>query len=200
MEYNALDNNVNGKPKGKNFFMGKDKLEKDTTVKLTEEMMKQDFNLDNDLVIQREKREIKEYNENLRNVPEEVTNLFLNGNNVLVRLFKHNPHIDTGLVKQKKPIKVRYQDPQSGKYKEEDAFLQYLHRGVIVNNSGKTSDWFKENFKVGDVVDLRSGISLEQQICFLDIQKFYHEGLYAFDNYFLINENMIEKKFIDYKF
>jgi hypothetical protein len=199
-EYNSLDNSISGKPKGKNFFVGgKDAFKKDPSVKIEiDGMINKD--LTNDLIIQREKREIKEYNQSLRTIDPRVENVVLNGNNLLIRLFKHNPHFNTGLIQEKRPIMVRFQDSQSGKTKTEDAYLQYIHRGIIVNMTGKYSDNFADKFHVGDVVDVKSGLSLEQQICFLDVQEFYHKGLYAFDNYFQFNENMIDKKILNYEF
>ena len=41
--------------------------------------------------------------------------------------------------------------------------------------TGKYSDAFKDKFQVGDVVDLKFGVALDQQICFLNTQEFYHK-------------------------
>lgn len=197
-EYNAMDGSISGKAKGKNFFMQDGKDIKSTGTKIIlENAINKD--LGNDLVIQREKREIKEYNDNLTETAKDTDakNYFFAGNSVIVRLFKHNPHVDSGLIKDKRPIMVRFQD-SNGKFKSEEAFLQYINRGVIVNKTGKYSDFFNENFNVGDIVDLRHGISIEQQMCFLEPQRFYIEGMECFNNYFIINENMIEKKVLNY--
>jgi hypothetical protein len=206
MEFNTNDMSLNGKPKGKNIFItdAKDIKAATSTDKLilskfNEEMMKQEMNVEDDLTITRNKREIKEYNQSLRTIEDDVKNIVLNGNQLLIRLFKHNPYIESGMLTTKKPIMTRYTDKESGRMKEDEAFLQFISRGVIVNMTGKYSDQFKENFKVGDVVDLKFGVALDQQICFLDTQEFYHQGLYAFKNYFNINENMIEKKHINYE-
>lgn len=199
-EYSALDGSISGKPKGQNFFMGDKALKRDKNVKIElDGMMNKDIG--NDLVIEREKREIKEYNDNLVKSAKdtEAKNYLFTGNSIVVRLFKHNPHVDSVFIKEKRPITVRHIDQQSGKAKTEEAFLQNINRGVIVNKTGKYSDFFNENFNVGDVVDLKFGLSIEQQMCFLEPQKFYLEGIACFDNYFILNENMIEKKVLNYE-
>jgi hypothetical protein len=201
MEYNSESNSMQGKPKGKNFYMGGKETFKskpgEAKIILDNAINK---DLGNDLLIQREKREIKEYNEALiTNASTTDANGYVYlGNAVVIRLFKHDPHVESAFIKERRPITVRVQDSQSGKVKTEEAFLQYINRGVIVNKSGKYSDFFNENFGIGDVVDLKFGISIEQQMTFLDSQKFYLDGIACFDNYFLINENMIEKKVLNY--
>ena len=208
MEFNHETGQLSGKPKGKNIFMTDAKDIKasniilDTAInnKMQEELMKAEMNVENDITITRNKREIKEYNQSLKEITDECKNVVLNGNNLLIRLFKHNPYVETGILTTKKPIMTRYTDKESGRMKEDEAFLQFISRGVIVNMTGKYSDAFKDKFQVGDVVDLKFGVALDQQICFLNTQEFYHKGLYAFDNYFNINENMIEKKAINYEF
>lgn len=207
MEFNHETSKLTGKAKGKNIFMTDAKdiksvtsLESKIQSGLQDELFRKQMNIEDDITITRNKREIREYNQSLQTIEKDCENLQLNGNSLLVRLFKHDPYIVSGLLTSKKPIMIRYTDKESGRVKEDEAPLQFIAKGVIVNLSGNYSTSFKDNFKVGDVVDLKFGLALDQQFCFLNTQDFYHHGMHAFKNYFILNENMIEKKHINYEF
>lgn len=145
---------------------------------------------------EQEKQAIIEYNKNLvKTGPTLCEDIKLNGNNLLVCLFKHQPYSDSGFYSA---IQTKQQTP-GGKVVSVRAPLQYIIQGVITNMSGSYSDHFKENFKVGDVVTLRMGINLDQLMFFPDIPNLYTNkggNVYGdFEGIFKINENLIENGF-----
>tara|TARA_R110000850_G_scaffold1714_5_gene9183 strand:+ start:4169 stop:4774 length:606 start_codon:yes stop_codon:yes gene_type:complete len=154
--------------------------------------------VENDLLFELEKaKEIKEitsYNTGLPNVDEDVANIKLHGNNLLVKLYKHNPFTDAGLHQ---PIMTKM-ETKGGRYKSVPTPLQYINYGVIVNMSGEYSEGFKERFKIGDQFVMRSGLSLDQLMFFIDLPKLIQSGRGILDQFggtFKINENMIENGF-----
>jgi len=143
-----------------------------------------------------EKIKIVEYNKSLKNITDEANSFVLNGNNLIVRLFKHDPYImgkdDPTILLSINPIVVPYQDTKDGgTIKAMEAPLQFIQRGVIVNMSGTYSETFSKNFKVGDVVDIKNGVNLMAARFWINpIDQMSNN----FDNYFSFNENLIEKK------
>lgn len=191
MEVNDLGQ-VSGTPKGKNFFVNPTpgKIEGDSLSNEKKlELMKMDAGTKSEYEYEKEIKDTADYNETLVNVPESYAKIKLNGNSILVRLFKH-----CEVLKQGKfyiPNKLMYiQQTEGGKYVQKENPLQYMHSGVIYNISDQCSPAFREKFKVGDVIDLRFGINLMQQRTWLNVHEYYED---KFDNHFIINENMIEK-------
>lgn len=144
------------------------------------------------------KKEIKEYNESLSIIPDECNTFILNGNALIVRLFKHDPYImsstDPNTVIACSPIVIPYQDPTAGgEIKTKESPLQFIPRGIIVNMSGTYSENFKANFKVGDVIDIKHGVNIFGQRFWINPEELMRG---EFNNYFSLNENLIEKKIL----
>lgn len=204
-EFNALNNTTVGEPK-KTFYMNEGSTKKEnkivtpsTTITdamgipLTSPSMKHGKAELDPLTL---KNEIKEYNANLKNIPVEAKSFVMNGNMLVVRLYKHDPFVmsesDPTQMIFYNPIQIPYKDPtDEGRIKGMEAPLQFLNRGVIVNMSGHYSDFFSKNFKVGDVVDIKIGAALMLARFWINPEQFVRQ---EFDNYFSFNENMIEKK------
>ena len=108
---------------------------------------------------------------------------------VLIRLFKHQTTKKVGSLYIDNTLIIPYQT-EGGKIAKMQNPLQYIHAGVINLISDQCTEAFKTKFNVGDVVHLKMGINLMQQRCWLNPEDYYEE---SFDNWFLINENMIEK-------
>lgn len=134
---------------------------------------------------------VTEYNEGVLTVTKEVQNIKLHGTKVIVHLFKYNPY-QTGFFQ---PILVAIDRNDSGRPKMEESVFQCQPRGIIVNISEYCSEPFRQTYKVGDVVDIVNGIRLEDHMLIKDKSK--RPTMVTVDNYFLINENMIEKGFKD---
>lgn len=192
MEVNDLGR-VSGKPQGKKFFMNDGIVNGLTGEKISsdvhDKLMKQEANVRTDEEYQKEIDEVNEYNENLKVVSESYSKIKLNGNAVMIRLFKHPSVKKVGSMFIPNKLVVPYQT-EGGKIDVKENPLQYIHSGVIYNISDQCTDTFKNKFKVGDVIDLKLGINLMQQRTYLKAEDFYSGD---FDNHFIINENMIEK-------
>lgn len=192
MEVNELGQ-VSGNPQGKKFFVNQgivngltgEKISSDTH----EKMMKQEANIKTDEEYQKEVDDVIQYNEDLKNVSEEYKKIKLNGNSILIRLYKHPSIRKVGSMYLPNKLVLPYQT-EGGKYATMENPLQYIHKGVIYNISDQCSDQFKAKFKVGDIIHLKLGINLMQQRTWLEPEHYYNG---EFDNHFIINENMIEK-------
>ena len=92
MEVNDLGK-VSGKPQGKKFFMNDGIVNGLTGEKISsdvhDKLMKQEADVRTDEEYQKEIDEVNEYNENLKVVSESYSKIKLNGNAVMIRLFKH---------------------------------------------------------------------------------------------------------------
>jgi len=195
-------NHESGKIEGTqsyNFYMGgkedsKNKILKPATdivdlsgKKLAD--MKLEAGVKSDEEYENEIQGILDYNEALKSPTGEANAFKFNGNMVLVRLFKHLTSKKIGSLFVDNHLVTPYQT-EGGKLAKMQNPLQYIHAGVINAVSEQCSEPFKAKFKVGDVVHLKMGLNLMQQRCWLDPQEYYEE---FFNNWFLINENMIEK-------
>ncbi len=203
---------VSGKPLAKNFFLngsntGLDIInpatgEKMSSEKLTPEKkqeiwqanIEKEFDLKTDEQYQAEIDEIVEYNEKLKELTDiAVANGFkLNGNSILLRLYKHPPVRKEGSFYTTNKLMVPF-TTEGGKKEFRDSPLQFIHRGVVHNISNQCSETFRNNFKVGDIIDLKMGLNLLQQVCYLHPEDYYQM---KYDNWFIVNENMIEKGII----
>lgn len=188
---------VSGKPKGKIFIPPSlvdstgNTLSTDKKQEMFERISKSEMNIKSDEDYQKEIDDVFTYNEGLRNrdLIKEHNLIKLNGNAILIRLFKHPPVRKVGSMYI--PNKIVYSiQTEGGKTQMAESPLQYIHRGVIYNISDQCTDGFKKKFTLGDVVDLKLGLNLWQQRTWLKAEDFYED---KFDNYFIINENMIEK-------
>ena len=144
------------------------------------------------------KKEIRDYNESLLTIPDECNTFILNGNALIIRLFKHDPWImsslDPNVMIAYSPIVIPYQDPTAGgEIKTKESPLQFIPRGVIVNMTGTYSENFKANFKVGDVIDIKHGVNIFAQRFWINPNEMITG---EFNNYFSVNENLIEKKIL----
>lgn len=205
MEFNGLSNELEGSPKGKNFYMngGKkgsvitpatDLITLEGKKLITEERYKKEHGIKSDEEYLREIQEVKDYNTDLLTPNKELENIKLNGNAIIIRLFKHLPFtLESGIFHNNQLI-TPYQT-KGGKFETMPNPLQFIHRGVINSISVQCSEPFKSTFKVGDVVDLKMGLNLMAQRTFLNPLEYYDN---KFDNYFIFNENMIEKGVVNY--
>lgn len=192
MEVNELGQ-VSGNPQGKKFFVNQgivngltgEKISSDTH----EKMMKQEANIKTDEEYQKEVDDVIQYNEDLKNVSEEYKKIKLNGNSILIRLYKHPSIRKVGSMYLPNKLVLPYQT-EGGKYATMENPLQYIHKGVIHSISDQCSEQFKSKFIVGDIVHLKLGINLMQQRTWLQPEDYYNGD---FDNHFIVNENMIEK-------
>lgn len=188
---------VSGSPKGKQIFMGNTdlvgldggKLSSEEKNKAWQKNAEAANGIKSDEENQKLIDEVIEYNASLKNVDDKYSKVKLNGNAIMVRLYKHSPVRRVGTMFVPNELVVPYQT-EGGKYATQKSPLQYIHKGVIYNISDSCSEQFKTKFKVGDVVDLKMGINLMQQRTWLEIEEYYNGD---FDNHFLLNENMIEK-------
>lgn len=186
---------VSGKPKGKIFMapslvdMSGNKLTAEKKNEVFEALAKSENNVLSDDEYQKEIDDTVEYNANLKTVPDSYNKIKLNGNAVMIRLFKHPSIRKVGSMYIPNKLVVPYQT-EGGKYATMENPLQYIHEGVIYNISDQCSETFRSKFKVGDVIDLKLGINLMQQRTYLKVEDFYNG---EFDNHFIINESMIEK-------
>lgn len=198
MEFNAESNSIEGNKKY-NFYMDGGKKDKPKISLPNKDIvdldgkrliqMKQDNNVKSDEEYLREIKEVEDYNKNLSNTTD-LSGYNFNGNVVVVRLYKQPQFkLISGLFVSNELV-LPYQDKESGRIKTMSNPLQYQYRGVINYLSEQCSEGFKAKFKVGDVVDLKMGLNLMQQRTWLNPQDYYDD---VFDNYFNINENMIEK-------
>jgi len=192
MEVNELGQ-VSGRSKGKQFFMNDGIISPHTGEKVSSEvhndLMKQEANIKTDAEYEKEINDVVDYNVNLKNVPESYSTFKLNGNAVMVRLYKHPAFKKVGTMYIPNKLVIPYQT-EGGKYQTMENPLQFTHKGVIYNISSQCSSDFREKFKVGDIIHLKMGINLMQQRTWLDPEDYYNGN---FDNHFIINENMIEK-------
>jgi len=198
MEFNAESNSIQGKQKY-NFYMDGGKKDKPKISLPNKDIvdldgkrliqMKQDNNVKSDEEYLREIKEVEDYNKNLSNTTD-LSGYNFNGNVVIVRLYKQPQYKLMGGMFISNELVLPYQDKESGRIKTMSNPLQYQYRGVINYLSEQCSEGFKAKFKVGDVVDLKMGLNLMQQRTWLNPQDYYDD---VFDNYFNINENMIEK-------
>ena len=200
MEFNGESNQIEGSKKY-NFYMGgdgKNRKKSDILVPNKDivdlsgarlKNMKDQAGVKSDEEYLRELKEVEDYNESIK-VPTDLSMYKFNGNAVVVRLFKQPPYkLISGMFIDNK-LSLPYQDKQTGKYKIAESPLQFIYRGVINYISEQCSDQFKTKFKIGDIVDLRFGLNLMQQRTWLSPEDYYEDN---FQNYFNINENMIEK-------
>ncbi len=195
MEVNELGE-ITGKPQGKLFFMDKglvspsgEKLGTAKRNEIFESTAKSQVGVRSDEDYEKEINDTIEYNAGLSAVPDSYSKIKLNGNSILVRLFKHCSIRKIGTLYTDNKLVTPYQT-EGGKYKTMENPLQYIHKAVIYNISDQCTETFKSKFKVGDTVDLKMGINLMQQRTWLNVEDYYNG---EFDNHFIINENMIEK-------
>lgn len=201
MEVNELGM-VSGKPLAKNFFLNGNNDKNSIINPATGEVMSSDkkqeiwqanaekeFNVKSDADNQKEIDEVNEYNESLKVVTDSANAFKLNGNSILLRLYKHPPVRKEGSFYIPNKLMVPYQT-EGGKREVRESPLQFIHRGVIQSISDQCSEGFKSKFKPGDIVDLKMGINLLQQVCYLHPSDYYEM---KYDNWFIVNENMIEK-------
>ncbi len=194
-------NHENGKVEGKpsyNFYMnGKgDKKEIVTPNKDIIDIsgkrlsaMKDEAGVKSDEDYEKEIKDIEDYNEGLLAPAGEADNFKFNGNTVLIRLFKHCTTKKVGTLYIDNTLVMPYQT-EGGKIAKMQNPLQFIHAGVINAISDQCSEGFRNKFKVGDVIHLKMGLNLMQQRTWLDPNEYYEE---LFNNWFLINEGMIEK-------
>lgn len=194
MEVNDLGQ-VSGKPQGKKFFMQDKSLIKPDGTKLSNEkrleLMSKDAGIRTTEEYQKEIDDIIQYNENLKkifNVP-----IKLNGNTILVRLYKHQTTKRIGDMFVPNRLVIPYQT-EGGKIAHQDSPLQFTNRAVVYMISPNTSESFRKVFKEGDIVDLRFGINLMQQRTWMTPESYDND---QFENWFIINENMIEKGIVE---
>jgi len=166
-----------------------EKLSSEKFKELKDKEFKEEVGVKEDSEYEQLLKDIDDYNKSLLTVSEEASKYNLNGNVVLIRLFKHKTMKKVGSLYIENKLVIPYQT-EGGKIAKMENPLQYIHAGVINAISTQVSEAFKEKFKVGDVVHLKMGINLMQQRCWLNPEDYYDE---IFDNWFLINENMIEK-------
>lgn len=198
MQFNHESGKVEGK-QSYNFYMNEDKNKQKGIITPNKEltdlsgkklsMMKDEAGVKSDEEYQKEIDDIIAYNESLKTPTEEADKFKLNGNMVLVRLFKHQTTKKVGTLYLDNTLIIPYQT-EGGKIAKMQNPLQYIHAGVINTISDQCTEAFKSKFNVGDIVHLKMGINLMQQRCWLNPEEYYEE---TFDNWFLINENMIEK-------
>jgi len=192
MEVNDLGQ-VSGKPKGKIYTapslvsLNGEKISSE----VHEQMMKQEANVKTDAEYQKEIDDVVEYNEKLKDISviESYNSVKLNGNSILIRLYKHPPVRKIGNMFIPNKLIVPYQT-EGGKQATMESPLQYIHRGVIYSISSQCTADFRDKYKVGEVVDLKLGLNLWQQRTWINVEEYYNG---TFDNFFIINENMIEK-------
>jgi hypothetical protein len=197
MQFNHESGKIEGK-QSYNFYMNEDKNKVKILTPAKDiidvsgkrlSMMKEEAGVKSDEQYQKEIDDIVAYNESLKTPTGEADNFKLNGNMVLVRLFKHQTTKKVGSLYVDNTLIIPYQT-EGGKIAKMQNPLQYIHAGVINAISDQCTEQFRNKFKVGDVVHLKMGINLMQQRCWLNPEEYYEE---TFDNWFLINENMIEK-------
>jgi len=200
MEFNGESNQIEGGKKY-NFYMdGDGKKKKSDLIIPSKELIDLSGKKFNDNKAQ--ELGIKTDEENLRLIQETedynaslltttgLTGYKFNGNTVIVRLFKHPPvKLISGMFIPNE-LSLPYQDKESGRFKTMLSPLQFIYRGVINHVSDQCSEGFRNKFKVGDQVDLKLGLNLMQQRTWLNPEEYYED---KFDNYFNVNENMIEK-------
>lgn len=151
--------------------------------------MKDEAGVKSDEEYEKEINDILNYNEGLKTPTGEADKFKFNGNTVLIKLFKHLTTKKIGSLYVDNTLVLPYQT-EGGKIAKMQNPLQFIHAGVINAISDQCTEAFRTKFKVGDVVHLKMGLNLMQQRCWLDPQEYYEE---FFNNWFLINENMIEK-------
>lgn len=193
-------NHESGKIEGNasyNFHVGKGNTDKillpDSTIKDLNgkklEMMKSEAGVKSDEDYEKEINEINEYNTSILTPDKQAEGFYFNGAMVLIKLFKHKPFKKIGNLYVDNKLIVPYQT-EGGKIAKMENPLQFIHAGVIHAVSDQCSDVFKTKFKPGSVIHLKMGLNLMQQRCWLNIEDYYDE---VFDNWFLVNEHMIEK-------
>lgn len=196
-QFNHESGKIEGKP-SYNFYMGGDGSKKSIITpqkdlvdlsgkKLNE--MKAEAGVKSDEEYENEIKEVDDYNIALLTPSKEAEAFKFNGNAVVIRLFKHKPFRKIGDLFLDNKILVPFQT-EGGKTAWGLSPLQFVHAGVINAISDQCSEPFKNKFKVGDVVHLKMGLNLMQQRCWLNPEDYHNDH---FDNWFLINENMIEK-------
>lgn len=194
-------NHENGKVEGTqsyNFYMGGKGDKKEILTPATDIIdlsgkkladMKMDAGVKSDEEYEKEIQDILDYNEALKTPTGEGETFKFNGNTVLIRLFKHLTTKKVGSLYVDNTLVIPYQT-EGGKIAKMQNPLQFIHAGVVNAISDQCSEAFRNKIKVGDIVHLKMGLNLMQQRCWLDPNEYYEE---YFNNWFLINENMIEK-------
>jgi hypothetical protein len=198
MQYNHESDKVEGK-QSYNFYMGGKGDSKKGIVTPNKDiidlsgkkldLMKVEAGVKSDEDYEAEIQGINDYNEALLTPTGEGDNFKFNGNTVLIRLFKHQRTKKVGSLYTDNTLVLPYQT-EGGKIARMENPLQFIHAGVINAISDQCTEAFRNKFKVGDVIHLKMGLNLMQQRCWLDPCEYYEE---YFNNWFLINENMIEK-------
>lgn len=121
------------------------------------------------------------------------TDYTLLSNTLVVKLFKHIPYNYKKEVYMYNPLVTPYQT-EGGKIRTEESPLQYIRRGVVYAISDKVSEDFKNVIKVGDTIDLKVGIALQQKVFFPEPEDLYFGTLSTVDGFFMVNEHDVEKK------
>jgi hypothetical protein len=146
------------------------------------------------VAIEKEIKEIRKYNESLFEDDPILEGLTFHKNEVVIRLFKWNPHrkTSTGLSYMYEPRMIGHQsDPKKDTTYSEDP-LQFYPVGVIKKISKNTSEKFREVYKVNDVVTMTMGIHQYEAMFYPNVIKAVHGNMLRnFEGYFLFNENLI---------
>lgn len=121
------------------------------------------------------------------------SNYTLLSNTLVVKLFKHIPYNYKKDIYMYNPLVTPYQT-EGGKVKTEESSLQYVRRGVVYAVSNKTSEDFRSLIKVGDIIDLKVGLALQQKVFFPETEDLYFGTLITIEGFFMVNEHDVEKK------
>ncbi len=121
------------------------------------------------------------------------TDYTLLSNTLVVKLFKHIPYNYKKDIYMYNPLVTPYQT-EGGKVRTEESPLQYTRRGVVYAISTKTSEDFRSLIKVGDIIDLKVGMALQQKVFFPETEDLYFGTLPTIEGFFMVNEHDIEKK------
>jgi len=139
--------------------------------------------------------------EHINKITEYNTWLFINrdpmvdkieiiGAKVMIRMFKLYKYTKDGMYIGGRTIEVPTESGTRKRIEELPDDFQYQQRGVVVNIGLGCSEHFKNNIKVGDVVDIDPSTAGGKG------QRWLHTDTISskFDNYFLVSEHAIESK------